>query len=348
MFQWFLSIFTSTSILVVTTWGQDEKAPAHDIVKLKGSRISYRGTILKFDEEGITLKWMPRGDIKDFSHADIEEVRTQWAPGYEEGKKAIDAGEYQKGVGLLKSALTNENRTWAKDLIRSEMLRGLQAIGDLNGSASIFVEVASVRKDAAILAFAPIRWMKGEPLSENQHRLAKAWVLHGEAAPVKLLGANWLLSSPDRDLAKQELTKLVTDPDSRIRPLARAILLTDQLEHEPARISSETLLQFKRDVAGLPASIRMGPQYVLATAYEKAELWSQAALAYLYVPFVSGGPPEIQADALLRGAVCTEKAGFQSDARIIFSELAERFPKSTAFRKAQQIGKIPKENPRTP
>jgi hypothetical protein len=304
-------------------------ALADDGVKPKGSSIVYRGEIVRYDERGVTLKWGPSGQLKEFSRDQIERIDTKWPPGFEEGKAALTGGDFASAATQLRTAVREEKRTWAQDFCRSFLLQALDGQGDVEGAAEVFVDLAPHRNDVGIMAYAPFRWIKDPPLSEQRRTMARAWLLHNEEPLVKLLAANWLIDS-DRPKALTALEKLLTDPDGRVRPIARAMLLREQIEKDPKAVAKEDLAEFRVEVERLPKPVRVGPQYVLGLAYEAAGDPIDAALAFLYIPFVTYGPPELQADALERAAKACRKANLKGDAAKIEAELRKKFPASAA------------------
>lgn len=300
-----------------------------DGVKPKGSSIVYRGEIVRYDERGVTLKWGPSQQLKEFSHDQVERIDTKWPLGFEEGKAALARGDFASAASQLRTAVREEKRPWAQDFCRGYLLRALDGQGDVEGAAEVFVDLAPNRRDVGIMAFAPFRWIKEPPLSEQRRTMARAWLLHNEEPLVKLLAANWLIDS-DRPKAQAALEKLLTDPDGRVRPIARAMLLREQIEKNPKVLAKEDLVEFRAEVERLPNPVRVGPQYVLGLAYEAAGEPIDAALAFLYIPFVTFGPPELQADALERAAKACRKANLKGDAAKIESELRKKFPASAA------------------
>jgi tetratricopeptide (TPR) repeat protein len=316
--------------LVGATAAQDQKR--QEGVKLKGSRIIYRGVILRYDDRGVSIRWMPRGEVKEFALDEVEEVMANWPEGYPKGKKLLEEGNYSEAAAELRAALAGEERVWAQEHMRNDLLRALRALGDVEGTADMFVKAISYRRDAAIMAYAPLRWVPGPPLTPRQLSAARTWMLAGDDPPVRLLGANWLMQGDEREKAKAVLESLRTDPDGRVRPLARAMLIADLLRANPKALSKEDLAEFRQEVVGLPNAVRIGPQFVLATAYERAGESTKAAFAYLTVPYVLGGPPELQAEALRRAATCSRSASMPEDAARLEAELLKRFPETSAAR----------------
>src|SRR4029079_6078612 len=98
----------------------------------------------------------------------------------------------------------------------------------------------------------------------------------------------------------------------------------------------EDLAEFNAEVDKLPKAVRVGPQYVLGLIYEAKGDPVDAALAFLYVPYVTAGPPELQADALERAAQACRRANLKSDAARIEAELQKKFPASSAAKRVKQ------------
>lgn len=309
-------------------------AIADDGVKPKGSSITYRGEIVRYDERGVSIKWGPSQQIKEFAPDQIEKIDTKWADGFESGKTALSKGEFAQAVSQLRSAVTEEKRPWAQNLYKGFLLRALDGQGNVDGAAEVFIELAPNRSDAGIMAYAPFRWIKDAPLSEERRTAARSWLLHNDEPIVKLLAANWLIDT-DPAQAKAALEKLSTDPDNRVRPIARAMLLRERLIKKPKSIGKEELSDFKIEVERLPNPVRVGPQYILALVQEAIGDPIDAAFAFLYIPYVTSGPPELQADALERAANACRRANFNLDAAKIEAELKKKFPETSAAKRVK-------------
>jgi hypothetical protein len=325
------AFFLSIPLLLVAA------AVADDGVKPKGSSIVYRGEIVRYDERGLTLKWGPRQELKEFAPDQIDRIETKWPDGFDAGKAALAKGRFTEATVDLQRSLREEKRPWAQDMIKGLLLRALDGQGDSDAAAEVFVDLVPNRSDAAIMAYAPFRWTKGSP-SEQRLTAARAWLRQNDHSVVSLLAANWLIDV-EKERATAALQKLVTDPDSRVRPIARALLLRERLRKNPKSITKDELTEFRGEVERLSPPVRFGPQYVLALAYEANGDPVEAALAFLYVPYVTSGPPDLQAECLERAAAACERAGLKGDSAKLRAELQQRFPASAAAKRTKSAGR---------
>jgi hypothetical protein len=309
---------------------------ADDVVRVKGSTIGYRGEIVRWDDRGLVMKTGPSQQLKEFTRDQIDRVDTKWPQGFDAGKAALTKGDFNEAVLQLRSALRDEQRNWAKDMIKGYLLQGVDGQGDLDATAELFVEIAPGRRDAGVMAYAPLRWTNDAPVSEQQRTAARSWLMKQDDPVVKLLAANWLIDGPDRDRAATVIERLVTDPDSRVRPVARAMLMREQLRKNPEAVTKEDVADYKTEVSQLPNSVRLGPQFVLGMAHDAVGEPIDAALAYLYIPFVISGPADLQAEALERAAAACRKAKLNQDAAKIAAELQNSFPTSAAAKRLKQ------------
>src|SRR5688572_33401375 len=90
--------------------------PTDDVVRIKGSTISYRGEIVRWDEAGVALKWGRNQEVKEFSRDQIDRVETKWPAGFDAGKAALAKGDFNEASVQLRNAVRVETRPWAQDM----------------------------------------------------------------------------------------------------------------------------------------------------------------------------------------------------------------------------------------
>ena len=142
-----------------------------------------------------------------------------------------------------------------------------------------------------------------------------------------MLGASWLLGSPQRGAALLTLEKLLADrtiTDRRIAALAEIQLWRTKL----VTAKVEEIAGWQRVVEQLPAEIRPTGYFFVAEAWARTNQTEQASLAYLQLPLVYGSQRALAAEGLLGAAKQLEKLGRQAQAAELYAELIAKYPQS--------------------
>lgn len=309
------------------------EAPIDEVKSKNG--ITYRGELTQYDERGILIKILPGGKIVAISPEEVAGVKANLTDGHVAGDDAFAKGKFTDAVRNFESALLAERRLWAKQRIRSTLIRSLRKSGQLRRAAEEFLAIAPEREDPDVMVLAPILWMEADKPSPDDLAQAKRWVADTSNPMAQLIGASWLIASKDAAAALSTLDRLQTVTDQRVSMLARAQLqrplLGGSKPLDPAAVK-----RYSELIQKMPVAVRAGPQYLLGLEYERLNQPADAALAFLWTPFVYATyDADMAADAMLRAARASEKAGFANDARNLYREVIETYP-GTAFAKEAQ------------
>jgi tetratricopeptide (TPR) repeat protein len=174
------------------------------------------------------------------------------------------------------------------------------------------------------MTLAPLIWSPEEKADDAALTAARRWLGDAERPLAQLVAASWLLGTNDESRAVAVLERLQTDRQQRIGWLARAQLWRMRLRTATAN----DIDRYQGLVEKMPLAIRAGPQYVLGLALEQSGRPTEAALAYLWVPFVYDRHWRLADDALFRAAATTAQAGFADDARSLYRTLVREYPTS--------------------
>lgn len=163
---------------------------------------------------------------------------------------------------------------------------------------------------------------------------ASQWLKKGNSPAAQLLGASWLLGSPQRGVALAILEKLVADgslTDRRLAALAEVQLWRAKLViAKPDEIS-----RWQGVAEQLPAEIRPTAYLFIAEAWARNNQPEAASLAYLKLPLLYGSHRALAAEGLLGGGKQLEKLGRPMQAAELYFELLMRFPQSALAVEAQ-------------
>ena len=310
---------TASTLLALVTWSTSA-GWCEDIVRTKNG-ATYRGMLLRWDERQIHLRLPNKKTPKKFATDEVAEVVAPLEPHHEAAENALSKGQFAEAAGSYKLALDQENRDWARSRIRAGLVKAFLGAGQWTNAAIVFGQLAEGRADAELMTLAPLLWIPGEKVPERALKTAQRWL--GSREPMeRLLAGSWLLETEHQAKAMAVLERLQTLTDQRIRWLARA----QAWRVHAIDAKEEEIVRFRSLIDKMPPAVRGGPQYLLGLAYERAGNPEEAALAYLWAPFVYAAPSNVRADATWRAAQACEQLGFADDAGKLYREIVERYP----------------------
>ncbi|MCH2209807.1 MAG: hypothetical protein MK110_00775 [Fuerstiella sp.] len=91
-----------------------------------------------------------------------------------------------------------------------------------------------------------------------------------------------------------------------------------------------TVRRWQKRAAGLPESLRSGPQFIVGRAFQLRHKPDQAALELLWLPLMQNHDPNLAASGLAEAIVCLEATGRSASAGRLRRELLNRFPRTSA------------------
>lgn len=285
-----------------------------------GQRLT--GEILRLDETGVAIRLANARNItKEYTPDDVAGVEADYLPEQVSADAAMEKRDYAAAVHGYRRAFETEQRPWVKDLLRTKLIGAFRQSGQPRPAAELFLQVSGERENIELMKFAPLFWRPDSRPSEADQAFAVGW-LESNRAMAQLIAASWLLETDEREKARKTLERLQTDPQQRVAWMARAQLWRLHAGHA----SADEIKRYHDLVEKMPDAIRGGPQYLLGLAYEKGNEPLDAALAYLWVPFVYEPSTELAGDALLRAAVASQQAGMHNDATKLFREVVRDYP----------------------
>lgn len=301
---------------------------AFDEVKLKNGQ-TLRGALLRYDERGIALR-LDSGRVLSYPMSKVDKVGAKLSDAHEAAEQALKERRYDEAVDQFRRAQQRENRAWALSRIESGLVRALGNAGKLAEAGEAFLAIAAGRNDAEVMVLAPLIWLPDHKPGPEAVRQARQW-LQDERPIARLLAGSWLLETSDGEFAQKVLEQLATSPEQRVGWLARA-----QLWRTSPSQDADEIERFRVLIDKMPEAIRSGPQFMLGRAYQQTGRHVDAALAYLWVPFVYAPESDLAAEATLKAAESAQKAGLADDATKLFQELIDKLPDTEWASKAQE------------
>lgn len=293
--------------------------------------ITASGEILRYDESGVLLR-LATNQTREFATSEILKVEAAFCADHRTGDANLGKRDFATAIKDYERALLTEERSWARQRIRASLIRSFAGVRRWNDAAEQYVLLSADAVDSSVLAAAPLVWIERPTEGGLDRNQARRWLADGKNKTVQLMAASWLIGTEDESSAVTTLEQLQTERDVRIGALARA----QMWRRRDRRADKQELARFARVVEQIPAPMRRGPQFVLATAYERANQPLDASLAYLWIVFSDNPPYEMAGESLFRAARASEQAGLTQDAEKLFRELTVQYSGTPWSEQAQR------------
>ncbi len=303
---------------VVITKRTGKNASGSDTLKRKGTITQWKG---------LSLTIFSSGAEREIDNDDIVEVKTAWSEDYIAALNAIRTGQTQEAIPKFQSALNQESRAWAQNIIRSKLMDALLSLEQYSAAVKQFLLILSDDPQTRLVHLAPLPWT-GTGTQLNQQ--AQQWIATKDPT-VQLIGASWLLVGPDRERAINVLDQLTRDIDPNIKNLAIA-----QLWRSRTNVNAKQTVVWQNIVDKMPRSLRAGPYLVLAEAQTKTGQNEQALINLMKVPILYPEQKSLAAAALYRTGKLLSASGKPTQSQTIFNELKKRYPQTIWAQKATQ------------
>lgn len=294
---------------------------ADEAVRLKNG-ITRRGVIERWDDRGIAIRTTTK--LETYAAEQIDMVEATLSESHRAGDEGFAAADYRRALSNYKLALNNETRAWAKGRIRQNLVVTLTGLGQWAEAGNEFLTLASERNDAELMRYAPLVWMPETPIPPETIEMARKRLPETKLPMAQLLLASWILESDHKELALPVLRQLQTNVEVRVAWMARAQVWRVRA----ASASIQEIGEYRELIGRMPLVSRAGPQFVLGLAFESAKQPADAALEYLWIPYVYAERSDLAAAALLRAARASQNAGFKDDSEKLYREVLQTFPRT--------------------
>ena len=298
---------------------QNREEEAGDTVVFKSSTIPFRGTIVEYTGEAITIR-LKNGKTRRFPSSDVLRFETKRSGAWLDAVEHYEAHEYILAATDFEKAFEQEPRTWVRREILARLAWCYRLQRKLVEAGETFLLVYENDANTPFFSAIPLEWIGGETSPDLRAR-ARQWIGREQSSAAVLLGASHLLAGSDRATAIEKLKELTKNPDRRIAILAAAQVWRTQV----ARADEDALGRWEQVIRRLPSSLRAGPYYVLGKGYALRRQPEQAALKLLWVPLVYNEDPMLAAQACLEAADALTAKGQTSGAQALYREVIVKY-----------------------
>lgn len=322
-------LLVASSCLVMAT-----PSRAEDVLVLssgKDGRARTRVTGEIVDYTGETVRLRRAGEREDtYPASRIRQIETRWPTGFEQGQTAYQSGDYATALASFRAAMQAEPREWVKRRLMARAVECFREQRQMERAGELFLNLYRLDPTTPDIGVIPLQWT-ATPTTAAEETPARKWLNDAQSPAAQLLGASWLLATPDRAKALETLTQLATDKDAtkdkRIAMLAEAQLWRARM----AVTKLEDLDLWRKQLSRWPESLAAGPYFVLGEAYRRLDQHEPAAWSYLRIPIMFPEQRGLAASALDAAARQIEQLEHSEEAQLVRQEL-ERLQAASAAR----------------
>lgn len=282
-----------------------------------GASFQVVGTIVDYRGDRILIE-RANGSQRTFPSLRVRNIKTTWPEAYDPARRSMQKRAWATAIAQLDAAARSEQRIWARRLILTDLMRSQMAAGRWEAAGELMILLN--RSDPATPAWgeAPLAWFTAEYV---RPATAERWLADTNPAAARLLGASWLLATPQRGQAQTVLNSLANNGSPPIAGLAVAQLW----RLSSNRVRENQIASWRQHLKKLPAELRAGPQHVLAQAYYRLARYDEAALVALESPLAGAAPRELSARGLVLAGQAVAKSGHAEEARRLWSEVRDDY-----------------------
>jgi tetratricopeptide (TPR) repeat protein len=308
------------------------------VVLTPGGRLSTKvtltGEILEYNGEILRIRTKLGEEPKEYSSADVVEVRMRQVPLHAKGMELFQQQDYTGAAKALRAAIETEPRTWVRRDILANLVRCHLMQGDYRNAASRFAILLRSDPQTRSFPLIPLIWSRSRPDSAFRSE-AQRWLLDENDLPaIRLLGASALLEDAELGVtATATLKELAANKDRRVGVLAGCQLWRLRLAGR-TEINLTELKSWGQRLDSLPEPLRSGPHYLLGRAYASRKEFELAAVHFLWQPLVQPDDHFLASRATLEAADALNAISQLNGAIRLYEEVVERFSGTPAAQEA--------------
>lgn len=273
------------------------------------------GIIQDFTGKGLTLR-LPGDRDEQIEPSRIVGYETELVPDQRHADQLFAEGRYADAAVSYLRAVEAEKRVWMRRVILARLTRCYANMGQVARAGDTFLLILGSDPTTQLLDALPLAWTTAQPRADVVDRAGR-WMDDARVPAARLLGASWLMTTPQRARALETLAKLASDEDPRIATLAEAQAWRDRL----VTVSREDVRRWQAQLEQLDPSLRAGPSLLVGQALARHNEHAEAALALLRIPILYPLERELAAEALFAAAEQLDKSGDPAGARTLLREL---------------------------
>jgi tetratricopeptide (TPR) repeat protein len=288
------------------------------------------GEILDYTGEALTLQ-VAGGRKEQIPAARVVSFEITKVPEHQNADQLYAEGRYADAVVSYRRAVEKEHRTWVRRNILSQMTWCYRNLEQFDRAGETFLLLLRADPSTPWYGSIPLAWKPSQPAADLVLQ-ATRWMANTQVPAAALLGASWLLATPQREQALAKLQELTACPDPRVALLATA----QQWRGAVVTASLQDVERWQELARQLDASLQAGPTFVVGQALARHERPARAALAFLRVPILHSDDRDLAAESLLAAGEQLEKAGDVAGARTVYRELIQHYPQHALVPVAEQ------------
>ena len=300
-----LPLVTDDRVVVRSEGGYREKTISCVIEDIAGQNIIVR-------RSGSTVNVIRLQDVVSVQFRKSEE--------FNDGLKKLQERDWKTALTSLQSAVTTENRNWARREINSHLAQAYRALGEFEGCLATVEKIVQDDPDTRHVVELPLVWDERLPAT-NRIQLAAA-DLKSPSEVRRLTAASALLHDSSQETAAVAVLKdLEKSSTGVLLELVRAQLWRLRLLH-PDQLREAEVSSWSQTVRQLDRRTRSGPEFIIGRALLATHDYDNAATSLLWMPLLEPLDPPTSNASLQEAITALESSGRQSDADKLRSEYA--------------------------
>lgn len=292
-----LPLVTDDRVVVRSEGGYREKTISCVIEDITGQKIIVR-------RSGSTVNVIRLQDVVSVQFRKSEE--------FNEGLKKLQEREWKTALASLQSAVTTENRNWARREINAHLARAYRALGEFDGCLATVEKIVQDDPDTRHVVELPLVWDERLPV-ENRIQLSTA-DLKSPSEVRRLTAASALLHDSSHETASVAALKdLETSATGVFLELVRAQLWRLRLLH-PEQLREAEVSSWSQSVRQMDRRTRSGPEFIIGRALLATHDYDNAITSLLWMPLMEPLDPPTTNASLKDAITALELSGRQSEA----------------------------------
>jgi len=303
-----------------------------------GSRMTYNGVVEEYNGRELVLRPAVGQGLRQFPAKQVLEVRTVRVRSHEDGRRLLADHRGREAAVALDQAFKDESRRWVRRDILALLIRCSLFEGDYRLAGTRFLLLVGNDPETRHYGLIPLAWRPGR-VGPGLVSEAREWRSRGSDTASLLAASHLLNDSKWRPTARNDLKRLASSTDRRVRSLATALLWRPSVES--GRVSPSELAGWNRQLRTMPEPLRGGPYYLIGRAHASRFEHEPAAAAFLRTSLVYDHDHHLAARATREAALALLECGRDRAAVTLIRDLQVRFPDSPAARQTR----LPEDRP---
>jgi len=243
---------------------------------------------------------------------EVVSVQFRKSEDFNEGLKKLRARDWKTALTSLQTAVTTENRNWARREINAHLAQAYRALGEFEGCLATVEKIVQDDPDTRHVVELPLVWDERLPV---KHRIQLAAAdLKSPSEVRRLTAASALLHESSQEaIAVAVLKDLEQSATGVLRELVRAQLWRLRLLH-PDQLREAEVSSWSQNVRQLDRRTRSGPEFIIGRALLATHDYDNAATSLLWMPLLEPLDPPTTNASLQEAITALELSGRQSEA----------------------------------